>query len=528
MPPKKAGKSKLPIKLPEGLVLEDSEGTKWRLETFLAEGGFGLIYLAFPQDGKPVGGDPVHVIKVEYHENGTLFTELKFYQRAAKPENIQNWKEQHNLDFLGIPTYWGSGLAVYNGKRYRFMVMDRMDNNLNQEHPDGKFPRETVKNLGIQILDVLEFIHENEYVHGDIKAENIMLGYKNHEQVYLADYGLSYRYCPDGTHKPYKENPKKGHNGTIEFTSIDAHKGVALSRRSDLEILAYCILKWLCGKLPWEQNLTDPVAVLTAKTKFMERLPGSLTSWARSENCNCEIAQFFTRVRDLAYDEKPDYEILKQDLLDGLKSNGAQSDSLVNLSNPNGNIKQRIQNKIKDKEAEKKPSDTINHSTCSHVQEKNPADTDNIWQDNWTKDEMPNSNRKDVKQRFQNKIKDKEVNKKLLEPISHITCRQCLKKPADIDNIQQDNGSKVHFEGSFLEKAMQWSTYKSPLILHKDEQDAEEDSLVYCQKCLHRNNQDDQNISQNIFSAQGRADICRYILLIILLLIGILVSLYCF
>lgn len=45
-------------------------------------------------------------------------------------------------------------------------------------------------------------------------------------QVYLADYGLSYRYCPDGVHKEYKKNPKKGHNGTIEYTSLDAHKGV--------------------------------------------------------------------------------------------------------------------------------------------------------------------------------------------------------------------------------------------------------------------------------------------------------------
>lgn len=45
-------------------------------------------------------------------------------------------------------------------------------------------------------------------------------------QVYLADYGLAYRYCPNGEHKDYKENPKKGHNGTIEYTSIDAHRGV--------------------------------------------------------------------------------------------------------------------------------------------------------------------------------------------------------------------------------------------------------------------------------------------------------------
>ena len=45
-------------------------------------------------------------------------------------------------------------------------------------------------------------------------------------KVYLADYGLAYRYCPGGIHREYKKNPKKGHNGTMEYTSLDAHLGV--------------------------------------------------------------------------------------------------------------------------------------------------------------------------------------------------------------------------------------------------------------------------------------------------------------
>lgn len=32
-------------------------------------------------------------------------------------------------------------------------------------------------------LDVLEYIHENEYVHADIKAANLMLAYRDPEQV---------------------------------------------------------------------------------------------------------------------------------------------------------------------------------------------------------------------------------------------------------------------------------------------------------------------------------------------------------
>lgn len=40
------------------------------------------------------------------------------------------------------------------------------------------------------------------------------------------DYGLAYRFNPNGEHKAYKEDPKRRHDGTVEFTSIDAHKGV--------------------------------------------------------------------------------------------------------------------------------------------------------------------------------------------------------------------------------------------------------------------------------------------------------------
>lgn len=35
-----------------------------------------------------------------------------------------------------------------------------------------------------------------------------------------------YRFNPEGKHKEYKEDPKRKHDGTIEFTSRDAHNGV--------------------------------------------------------------------------------------------------------------------------------------------------------------------------------------------------------------------------------------------------------------------------------------------------------------
>ncbi|NWW86941.1 VRK2 kinase, partial [Rhynochetos jubatus] len=334
MPPKNRVRGKLPVPLPKDMILKDTEGKVWRLGSQIGQGGFGLIYLASPQTHVPVEDDAVHVIKVEYLENGPLFSELKFYQRAAKQEHIRKWMHLKKISCLGIPVFWGSGLAEYKGKSYRFMVMERLGEDLQRIFEDcgSRFKKETVLQLGARMLDTLEYIHENEYVHGDIKAANLLLGYTSPHEVYLADYGLSYRYCPNGNHKQYQENPKKGHNGTIEFTSVDAHKGVAPSRRGDLEILGYCMLQWLCGKLPWEQNLKDPVAVQTAKTRLMDELPESVMEWDPSGSSCGEIARFLACVGSLAYNEKPKYQVLKKILLDGLESSGTRYDGPLEFS----------------------------------------------------------------------------------------------------------------------------------------------------------------------------------------------------
>ncbi|XP_056092925.1 serine/threonine-protein kinase VRK2 [Rhinichthys klamathensis goyatoka] len=303
----------LPRPLPDGCILTDSEKKNWRIGKIIGKGGFGLIYLASRDVNVPVQDDTDFVIKVEYHENGPLFSELKFYQRAAKQDTMNKWKKSKHQEFLGIPTYWGSGLAENNGTRYRFMVMDRLGTDLHKVLMEngGQLRKPVVLQLGVLMLDVLEYIHDNEYVHADIKAANLLLGHRDPSKVYLADYGLSYRYCPNGEHKEYKENPKKGHNGTIEYTSIDAHKGVAASRRGDLEVLGYCLLHWQCGTLPWLSSLRNPAEVQEAKAKLMSNLPDSVLNMSMSGS-STEIARFLSSVKNLGYNEKPDYQAFRK------------------------------------------------------------------------------------------------------------------------------------------------------------------------------------------------------------------------
>ncbi|NXN93306.1 VRK1 kinase, partial [Rhinopomastus cyanomelas] len=334
-------KRKLAEVFAQGEVLLDTSKKEWKLGDPVGQGGFGCLYLADVNSSKSVGSDAPYVAKVEPSQNGPLFTELKFYMRAAKPDEIQKWTKSHKLKYLGVPRYWGSGLHEQNGNSYRFMIMDRFGRDLQKifEENAKRFSHKTVLQLGLRILDVLEYIHEHEYVHGDIKASNLLLSYKNPNQVYLVDYGLAYRYCPDGSHKAYKEDPKRCHDGTIEYTSIDAHKGVAPSRRADLEILGYCMIHWLSGHLPWEDNLKDPNFVRDSKIRCRENISILMDECFPGKNKPDEIAKYMEKVKLLSYEDKPIYQQFQEILLQGLKAIGQKDDGILDIGfSENGDL----------------------------------------------------------------------------------------------------------------------------------------------------------------------------------------------
>ncbi|XP_048841243.1 serine/threonine-protein kinase VRK1-like [Brienomyrus brachyistius] len=342
MAPKAAPKRKAPAKralaecFPAGEILTDTVKKSWKLGTPVGQGGFGLLYLAGEGDVKVVGADASYVIKVEPSENGPLFSELKFYMRAAKPELIQGWMKAHKLKYLGVPRYWGSGLHKKGTKSYRFMVMDRFGLDLQKifEERGKKFPRKLVLQLGLRLIDILEYIHEHEYVHADIKASNLLVAHKNPNQVYLVDYGLAYRYSPEGVPKEYKADPKRCHDGTIEFTSIDAHNGASPSRRGDLEILAYCMLQWLCGRLPWEDNLKDPLYVSDPEIpiRCRDNIRELMSKCFPSDGVPDEMVKFMEEVKSLDYTDKPNYQKFRSILQGGLKSIGASDDDKLDFA----------------------------------------------------------------------------------------------------------------------------------------------------------------------------------------------------
>jgi serine/threonine protein kinase len=156
-------------------------------------------------------------------------------------------------------------------------------------------------------LSHLEYIHSHNYIHGDIKPQNILMGLGNLNQTaFLIDFGIAkeYRNSATGAHIPFRLGRRL--TGTPAFASINSHLGLDLGRRDDLESLAYTLIYFFRGSLPW---LTGDHEKLSSDS-ILERKATT------SVHCLCrgvpsEIATMIVYSRGLAFSEEPDYDYIR-------------------------------------------------------------------------------------------------------------------------------------------------------------------------------------------------------------------------
>ncbi|KAJ7305758.1 hypothetical protein JRQ81_010124 [Phrynocephalus forsythii] len=293
--------------LPAGQILKDLNDKQWILTKILSQSDRGLMYEAKSASGA-CPTKQRYSLKLDA-KDGRIFNEQNFLQRAAKKATVEKWKKQHGVPLLGIPDCVGFGL--YGG--YRFLVFSDLGRSL-QSILDDSANRMTEKaalQLAIRLLDALEYLHENEYTHGDIAAENIYVDPSDLAVVTLTNYCFAFRYSPGGKHVCQREGSRTPHEGTLEFISLESHKGAAPSRRSDLESLGYCLVKWLCGSLPWSEDLSDPRAVMEKKERHKSDVikhPRLVNGWRAIPEA---VQNYLLQVLPLEYEEKPDYEALR-------------------------------------------------------------------------------------------------------------------------------------------------------------------------------------------------------------------------
>ncbi|XP_037948735.1 uncharacterized protein LOC119680131 [Teleopsis dalmanni] len=162
-----------------GTILFDLNRKQWRLGRPIGKGNFGEIFLASNVVNCPVTNDNAkYVVKVEPHSNGPLFVEIHCLLNTAKKDS-ENFEDKKSIipdkPPSGIPDYIASGSHYFNNARYRFLVLQRFDRDLHSLIKNCRINEKSLLTLAIQILRILENLHDKGYCHNDIKAQNLMI-----------------------------------------------------------------------------------------------------------------------------------------------------------------------------------------------------------------------------------------------------------------------------------------------------------------------------------------------------------------
>ena len=172
-----------------------------------------------------------------------------------------------------------------------------------------KFSLKTTCMLGIQMIERIEYIHSRKIIHRDIKPDNFAIGRnKNSHIVYVLDFGLSKKYWST-THKchiPFITGKKL--TGTARYASVNALSGYEQSRRDDLESIAYILIYFLKGHLPW-QGLK--VVKKEDRYKKICEKKREISSEKLCAGYPKELEIFLSTIKKLDFTEVPDYDYLK-------------------------------------------------------------------------------------------------------------------------------------------------------------------------------------------------------------------------
>ena len=265
------------------LIIENKY--KINLNNKLGEGSFGIIY-----KGLNTNNNKNVAIKIEDKSISLLKNEAKIYNLLYNIKGVPKLKSYGNENCFNymVIDYIGESLEKY-----------RLKNN-------GKLQIDKVKDIGIQIINIIERIHDKNIIHRDIKPENILI-YNN--KIYVIDFGLSRIYKINNKHI-LKRNIQNI-IGNIRYCSVNIHNNISPSRRDDIESIIYILIYLLNGELPWQKIIIrNNVEKIDNIREIKKNINNKINN--TKDNTINYLLLLLNYVRKLKYDEKPNYSYIKK------------------------------------------------------------------------------------------------------------------------------------------------------------------------------------------------------------------------
>ncbi|MCT7948854.1 serine/threonine-protein kinase [Ancylothrix sp. C2] len=211
---------------------------RYRPVSIIGQGGFGRTFLAIDED---IPSKPNCVIK-------------QLYLQSADPDILKKalelfQKEAIRLDILGQHPQIPSLFAYFQQDQWFYLVQEYIDGkNLAEEIQEkGLFSEAEIYQLLQDLLDILQYIHQNQVIHRDIKPANIMRRYSDNKLV-LIDFGIAKVFAANDLDKTATII------GTPEFMAPEQMRGKSIPA-SDLYSLGLTCIYLLTGVSP--SNLFD-------------------------------------------------------------------------------------------------------------------------------------------------------------------------------------------------------------------------------------------------------------------------------
>lgn len=263
---------------------------RYKVVDKLTNGSFGTIY-----KGQNIRTDELVAIKLELKnsDSKSLKNEAKIYQYLGKLEGFPQLK------------WFGSTDKI------TYLVIDFLGAPLSKMiHVYTRFSLKTTLSLGIQIIRIIQSLHDHLLLHRDIKPENLLFGFKySTNKLHLIDFGFAKRYNYDGKH--IEETNISRIVGSPSFVSLNVHRLIEPSRRDDLESCIYVIMFMLYGQLEW--GFVNDYNEMARLKSYTSQLP-------------LFIQTMLNYVRGLSFSEQPNYDYLINILVSTYETNGFIND----------------------------------------------------------------------------------------------------------------------------------------------------------------------------------------------------------
>jgi len=209
---------------------------RYEVKGVLGKGAMGLVY-----DGRDPNLDRRVAIK-------TILTR-QMDPKEQKDVTMRFEREVHavaRLNHRNIVQVYDFGTE--NDLAYIVMEFIKGRELLDYFNKGERFDLATILKITIELLDALDFAHEHDIIHRDVKPANVMIDAAGH--VKLTDFGVARL-----TDAPEGEATRMGKQiGTPSYMSPEQIQGQKLDRRTDVFSAGIVFYQLLTGKKPFESG----------------------------------------------------------------------------------------------------------------------------------------------------------------------------------------------------------------------------------------------------------------------------------